>query len=101
MAARLELRRREAVLKIQLSGNRAARHFAGRRCHQPSDQVRRGLEHPVEPAVGVQCGVEDCRKGIGNQAKSILRKLSRYPPQAIRQCQPLPGDSLAAPNPGR
>jgi urease beta subunit len=50
MAARFEFRRREAVLHIQLRGHGAAGHDAVRRYRQPTDQVRRRLEHPVEPA---------------------------------------------------
>jgi hypothetical protein len=93
MAARFEFRRREAVLPIQLRGHGAVGHDAVGRYHQPTDQIRRGLEHPVEPAVGVQRGVEGCRQGTRCLAKSILRELDRYPPQAIRLSQPLPGDS--------
>ena len=100
MAARFEFRRREAVLKVELKRNRTEGGFeAWGRFHQPTDQVRRRLEHPVEPAVGVQRGVEGCRQGTGCQAKSILRKLDRYPPQAIRLGQSLPGDSWCRPEP--
>jgi hypothetical protein len=97
MAARFEFWCREAVLPIQLCGHGAAGHGAAGRCNQPTDQIRRGLEHPVEPAVGVQRGVEGCRQGTGRQAKAILRELNRYPPQAIRLSQPLPGDSWGRP----
>jgi len=100
MAARFEFRRREAVLAIELKGNRTEGGVeVWGWLSQPTDQIRRGLEHPVEPAIGVQRGVKGCRQGIGCQAKAILRELDRYPPQAIRLSQPLPGDSWGRPEP--
>ena len=63
---RLELRRREAVLPVELKGNRTEGGVeTWGRLRQPTDQVRRGLEHPVEPAVGVQSGLEGCLQGTG------------------------------------
>lgn len=98
MAARFELWGREAVLAIELKGNRTeGGDEAWGRYRQPSDQIRCGLEHPVEPAVCVQRGVEGCRQGTGRLAKAILRDLNRDPPPAIRLSQPLPGDSWGRP----
>ena len=98
MAARFELWGREAVLAIELKGNRTEGGVeAWGRYRQPTDQIRRGLEHPVEPAVGVQRGVEGCRQGTGRLAKAILRELNRDPPPAIRLSQPLPDDSWGRP----
>jgi hypothetical protein len=52
MAARFEFRRREAVLAVELKRNRTEGGFeAWGRFHQPTDQVRRRLEHPVEQSV--------------------------------------------------
>ena len=66
MAARLEFRRREAVLAIELKGNRTEGGVeAWGRYRQPTDQIRRGLEHPVEPAVGVQRGGRAADKVTG------------------------------------
>jgi hypothetical protein len=43
--------------------------------------------------------VEGCRQSTGRQVKAILRELNRYPPQASRLSQPLPGDSWSRPEP--
>jgi len=97
---RLEFRRRDAVLAIELKGNRTEGGLeAWGRYRQPTDQIRRGLEHPVEPAVGVQREVEGCRQGTGRLAKAILRDLNRDPPPAIRLSQPLPADGWGPPEP--
>jgi len=100
MAARFELWGREAVLAVELKGNRTEGGVeVWGWLSQPTDQVRRRLEHPVEPAVGVQRGVEGCRQSTGPLANAIHRELNRYSSQAIRLSQPLPGDSWGRPEP--
>jgi len=100
MAARFEFWCREAVLAIELKGDRTEGGLkAWGRYRQPTDQIRRGLEHPVEPAVCVQRGVKGCRQRTGCLAKAILRELNRDSPPAISLSQPLPGDRWGRPEP--